>query len=100
MYDAPTIRKEETRPPFLNDSIYLWYYMHCTAIFAINEKQKWMTLYYIETKERFRNRGFASYLLREAKLYAESRGFAFGSTIVLSAPMKHLLRKLQITEYN
>ena len=70
---------------------------HCRAEIASNNKQKWATIYVIETEPKFHNQGFASAFLEEFK--KEFQGFRIGCTVALNDKMRHLLEKHQIHEY-
>lgn len=55
------------------------------------------TVFFIESKEE--GKGHATELLTKLKIHYEGLGKDFGSSVALSKGMKHLLKKLNITEY-
>lgn len=74
-----------------------WTYKSCEADFAVDDHEKWATLYAIESKEK--RMGHAEALLREAKLFYENKGFTFGGSVALNIGMRKLYQKLGIKEY-
>lgn len=72
-----------------------WRYESCTAVFATDED--WATLYAIRSVHE--GKGHATILLKCAQSYFEGIGKRFGGTIASHPAMRHLYRKLGITEY-
>ena len=72
-----------------------WTYMSCSADFGVGNN--WATLYLIESSDR--NKGHATYLLREAKNHYEKLGKTFGGTVALNPIMESIYLKLGIKEY-
>lgn len=70
-------------------------YESCYA--QIGTGDNWATVYFINSKDQ--GKGHATILLKCLQKHYESKGKKFGSSISLSAPMKHLLQKLNIPEY-
>lgn len=73
-----------------------WTYKSCFADIATGDD--WATIYFMMSDEP--SKGHASVILQEAKEFYEALGKRFGSTVALSAPMKHLLVKFNIHEYD
>jgi hypothetical protein len=79
-----------------------WTHESCTANFGVGDD--WATLYDIETKEEDRGKGYATYLLKQAKIYYESghgmgAGKKFGGSVALNETMKDIYKRLNIKEY-
>ncbi len=72
-----------------------WELNSCTAQMGIGKD--FATIFFIESKEQ--GKGHATELLTNLKEHYESLGKDFGSSVALSKGMKHLLKKLNITEY-
>ena len=72
-----------------------WTNKSCTAQIGVGDD--WATIYLIESKEK--NKGHAEELLKYLKMIYKDRGKTFGSSVALSGPMRHLLKKLNIKEY-
>ena len=87
----------------LGMSEYVFDYKNCYAVVALGitekEDKKWATVYMIETEPAHRNEGQAQTLLATLKHDFEREGYEFGCTVALNDTMKHILQKLNITEY-
>ncbi len=70
---------------------------HKSCISEIGIGNNWATIYMIKSKEK--GKGHASELIIKMKDHYESKGKTFGSSVALNPIMKHLLNKLNITEY-
>jgi hypothetical protein len=71
-------------------------YKSCIA--TIGEGKDWATIYSIESKEQ--DQGHCQELLKQAKEHYLKLGKVFGSTIALNPAMEHILKKLEIPEYD
>lgn len=72
-----------------------WTHESCSAI--IGSGNDWATVYHIQSDKK--GQGHATELLIGMQKHYEDQGKQFGSSVALSAPMKHLLIKLSIPEY-
>ncbi len=72
-----------------------WDHKSCQAQIGIGND--WATVYMIHSDEK--NKGHATELLIEMKRYYESQGKIFGSSVALNSIMNHILKKLDIIEY-
>ncbi len=73
-----------------------WTYEGCEANFGIGDD--FATLYSIESKVK--GKGYATFVLSEAKKYYEDKGKSFGGTVALNDTMRHIYNKLEIKEYD
>lgn len=71
-------------------------YKSCSATIATGDD--WATIYSIQSSEE--GRGHCQELCKQAKEFYSQHGKVFGSTVALSPAMKHILQKLEITEYD
>ena len=71
---------------------------HKSCIAKIGQGEDWATIFSIESQEK--NKGHGTQLLIAMKSYYENKGKIFGSSVALSEAMSHLLKKLNIKEYN
>ena len=72
-------------------------YRDSGCVADIGKGEDWATIYSIISGER--GKGHASELMTVMKKHYELEGKKFGSSVALSASMKHLLAKLNIEEY-
>ena len=71
-------------------------YKSCTANIGVGNN--WATIYSISSSDE--GKGHCQELCKQAKEYYSQHGKVFGSTVALSPAMKHILQKLEITEYD
>ena len=74
----------------------LWTHKSCSS--TVGEGSDWATIYSIESKEK--GKGHGTELLIGMKKYYEAQGKSFGSSVALSQAMSHLLKKLNIKEFD
>ena len=67
----------------------------CIAHFWFDDKEKWITLYDIKSKNEWKWE--AQELLQEIK--SDYKDYIFWWTVALSPAMKHIYNKLNIIEY-
>lgn len=72
-----------------------WTYKSCTA--HVGTGDGWATIYDIESEEE--GKGHATKLLAIMKAHYEKEERVFGSSVALNPAMEHLLKKLNIYEY-
>lgn len=71
-------------------------YKSCNATIATGEFV-WATIYSIQSSEE--GKGHCQELCKQAKEFYSQHGKVFGSSIAIHPAMKHILEKLDITEY-
>ena len=71
-------------------------YKSCIAHIACGPD--WATIYDVKSCEE--GKGHCQELCKQAKEFYSQHGKVFGSTVALSPAMKHILQKLEITEYD
>lgn len=71
-------------------------YESCTAEVGVGDD--FATIYYIESKDK--NKGHASELINRMRIHYESQGKEFATSVALSEPMKYLVKKLKLKEYD
>lgn len=73
-----------------------WEYESCTC--EVGTGDDWATIYLIESGEK--NKGHATILIQiMRKIYTDEKK-KFATSVALSAPMKHLVKKLNLIEYD
>lgn len=78
----------------------LFIYKNCRAEVGFGEyrKTKWATVYWVETDEKHRDNGQASFLLANIKQAFENEGFDFGISFANNSIMAHIAWKLKLKE--
>lgn len=71
-------------------------YKSCTANIGLGKD--WATIYSISSSDE--GKGHCQELCKYLKEFYTECGKVFGSTVALSSSMKHILQKLEITEYD
>lgn len=71
-------------------------YESCTAEVGVGED--FATIYYIESKDK--NKGHATELINRMRIHYETQGKEFATSVALSPQMKHLVKKLNLKEYD
>ena len=71
-------------------------YNSCTANIGVGKN--WATIYSISSSDE--GKGHCQELCKYLKEFYTECGKVFGSTVALSPAMKHILQKLEITEYD
>lgn len=85
--------------PMTNSPMWQFKLDGCVATVAINELEKWATVYFIETIPSMRNKGLATELMKYLKINLEGKGYRFGGTVALNPAMKRVYEKSGVTEY-
>lgn len=74
-----------------------WTNKSCVANIAVNDKDKWATVYDIGSREQ--GRGHATELLKEAKNHYEKIGYKFGGSVALNERMRRIYKRVGVREY-
>lgn len=70
---------------------------NCTMSVGYNEKEKWATIYSIETKPESQGKGHADAMVRH--FTQRFKGYKLGSTVALHPAMSHMIEKYKLIEY-
>lgn len=73
----------------------LWKYESCVCRMGVGED--FATIYHIESEDK--NKGHATMLIKIMRIIYFGEKKEFATSVALSAPMKHIVKKLNLTEY-